>query len=161
MIKRKLFVLLASLIMTSYIVGTTLKINETGIILRPTVVKELQPYVDHFKNTFHRVCSNKVLTNTYNFKFEKDPIIPDSNGVVGYCQPAVTGFQIVVSNRFWVFADEDERFHLMMHEQSHCFIGKDHVEDPDNYMYPTLRNMNREQVQKQLEKDMEEYCNAR
>jgi hypothetical protein len=117
----------------------------------------LEPYNAEYREILLGVCPSKSnLPGTrYTINF-----VPKGDGWIGVCKPRLGGFTINIDREYWnTRATPEEKTQLMYHELTHCILDKDHSEDPNNYMYPTIIPMAYEDLIIQVKKDMQEYCN--
>lgn len=77
---------------------------------------------------------------------------------IGECYVNPSFFIIKVDPDFWHTASNDDKFQLLAHEMAHCLLHKDHVDNPNNYMYYELRKLKKKVVREQFIVDLEEHC---
>lgn len=124
--------------------------------------KHSEPAFKEYVNTYYtrlaKVCPEKMKyqVNYYTIRYTYD-----DHDWIGLCSPDINGFTIDIDYYWWQKASLNERQNLIFHELSHCSIYRDHVDDIDNYMYPTLMNIPESKVLTQLTDNMVDYCNDR
>lgn len=81
-------------------------------------------------------------------------------GVIGLCTQYLYKWTIEIDPGHWDNLSELERIALLRHEMAHCMLGKNHVKDPNNYMYEYLPRLSEEVQLKQFIKDINDHCNS-
>jgi hypothetical protein len=118
---------------------------------------ELLPYAEFYYDKLASVCKNSPLLRD---EFISIKFVPDNSEWIGLCAYRINGFQILVNARYWysIKTTDSERKLLIYHELSHCVLGQPHVEDIDDYMYPSVQPIPEEVFIKQVIRDMEKSC---
>lgn len=116
----------------------------------------LEPYVFDYYEIFKERCPNKAKEagNMYSIQF-----VDKNDDWIGVCMFRFNGYKIYINKNWWDnTAIEQDRRQLMYHELAHCVIDKMHVNDPNNYMYPSIQPLYYEDYIKQVESDIDAYC---
>lgn len=117
--------------------------------------KNLKPYVKEVLEITNKYCTKKQYYNplhTYIY-FKKLP-----NNIIGYCSSKINGYGITIDPIYWKYATEADRFQLVVHEMSHCIIGKNHVDNKFNYMYYSLYPLSKQIVTQQFIENLRSVC---
>ncbi len=115
--------------------------------------KDIQPYYDAFIENFTEICGNYNPPNLVNIHFTK-LVSPNIGGCLSY----PFGYTLDIDQEYWDLAPSSRRVQLVYHELSHCVLGKDHVDNPDNYMYSSLEDLPLETTLNQTRDNMHEFC---
>jgi hypothetical protein len=106
------------------------------------------PYVVKFKEMRKESCSSydEDLDQSHQFiKFET--LMPS---YLGLCAMGPDSFTIKIDKGFWSRASEDERYEVIMHELTHCFLYMGHINEKNHYMNPNEQRITKEMVDKQM-----------
>ena len=80
---------------------------------------------------------------------------------IGVCIVRAHSFTVQIDPIYWLTSDENAKWELMYHELAHCFLLKNHVDNPENYLYPYAVGLNKEEVTKQFIEDLKEHCHGK
>jgi Zn-dependent peptidase ImmA (M78 family) len=118
------------------------------------VDKGLESYVSDFEQLDKIYCPGGELPNQLVIKFGD----LSKENWLGVCKISPVRSEVIFDKDYWTNADEDDKISLVFHELSHCILDLDHVDDPNNYMYPSYTRMNRDVVIAQTIKNIKETC---
>lgn len=118
----------------------------------------LIPYTTKVMNIVNTYCNKNQYSSAlhkyvYFHKLDKDE--------VGECTFGYNKFVIKIDNSFLQRANEDEKYEVIFHEMYHCLFFKDHVTDPNNYMFYRIAHLNKETIVKQFTDDVKKICEAK
>lgn len=107
---------------------------------------ELVPYVQRYYALIDSVCPKGFFRNP---KQVSITITKDLEGtIIGQCRFRYNGATILIDEGFWKSAPENQKYSVMMHEMTHCFMTDGilaafpyHVDNPYHYMYAYNNNM--------------------
>lgn len=101
---------------------------------------ELKPFVTRYHSLVDSVCPKNYFRDPVRVSIKFDDI-KDSN-VIGLCKITYNSAKIYIDRSFWNTYSFNERYSLIMHEMTHCFMTKNllagfpfHQDDPLHYMY--------------------------
>lgn len=131
-------------------------INEEVVFAYKDADVQLKTYVNDYISLFEQECPVKAKerTNVYTVQFG------DGNDRwIGICMLRLNGFRVKIDKKWWdeQWYDEDRR-QVVYHELTHCFLYKDHVDDPGNYMYPSMAHLSYNVYLPQVKADLQEFC---
>ena len=100
---------------------------------------ELLKYFNKNLNLIKTYCTDAQFYYPYmtSVTFEKIKL----PGVVGYCNIKANGFRLVFDKPYWDNLSELTKTQLMLHEMAHCMFDQEHVDDPNNFMYPEMNHI--------------------
>lgn len=79
--------------------------------------------------------------------------------VLGLCYTdKETYWDIFIDSGYWLTTSKDMQFELLAHEIEHCMFFRKHVDNEENFMYPSIRNLTKEEVKQQLINNLNEDC---
>lgn len=121
---------------------------------------KLIPYVNTYMHYIDMTCP-KGLPNPpekYTIKIVKESFFKTS--WVGVCRPKLNGFEVEIKEEFWNDMEGIDyiKQQLINHELAHCFLGKNHIKDPNNYMNPSIEYLSPRAVLGQTILDIKQYC---
>lgn len=117
--------------------------------------KQLKPYEQEVMEIVKQYCkSNQYFRPSQRMMYFHTL----KDNAIGMCIILPFSFKIEIDPLFWISADSDQRTEVIYHEMAHCLLGKEHVDNPNNYMYYSLVDMPKEEVKKQFIKDLEKHC---
>lgn len=108
---------------------------------------EFIKYHNEFINIVNTYCTEDKYFNPLQTSINFGPM---DRPHIGYSQRGFSRITIVIDKEHWDIADEDMRYSLLFHEQSHSVLGLDHVEDEHNYMYFAENFLPKHVVKQQL-----------
>lgn len=117
--------------------------------------RQLKPIVKDLMNDVHAHCKPGQYFNP-DKRFIEFANLKDSD--VGECTTSKNYYIISIDRRYWYRINEDERYDIMAHELAHCLLFKEHVDNPDNYMYYRTTDLKKAQIKQQFIQDLEEHC---
>jgi hypothetical protein len=128
-----------------------------GLNLIPiySVDPELKYYHDMFNKALKINCGydiEKPRQVIVKFAKIKEP------DVMGLCERGLFRSTIKIDPDKWQHLTLEERFVLMMHEETHCQLKVEHSNNPRHYMYPDIIQTNPWIVTKQVIQQMKEVC---
>lgn len=121
-----------------------------------SVDSEFQPYYNEYMTIVKENCNSSqyVTPRQLEIKFA-DLEYPE----IGVCKFNYFGRHIIeIDKKFWNRSNNDNRFNLMFHEQTHCVFHVGHTPDPNNFMYAALNYLTISQVNEQLKQFLKEHC---
>ena len=145
-IKENIFMLLATAL-------SLIVLFDQSIIIRD-IDPEVKPLYKQYIHLAPKSCRDKLLDyNKITVKF-------DTLGAsfIGICKEHFRERIIVLDRGFWLGVNDENRQQLFFHEMSHCFLGKDHVDDIDNYMFPVHFPVPHGKFLSQVKADIKEFC---
>lgn len=121
--------------------------------------KDYYNYYQEYQNLLKNYCPshnfyvNQVIIQPGNL----DPV---HTSIIGTCfNGKILSSIIIIDKSFWEIASNDQKYQLIMHEMSHCFINKRHIDNPFNYMYPyNDETLTKEVTKNQVINDIKEIC---
>lgn len=117
---------------------------------------DLQPYYTEVNNIIEENCPSKRYFNPSKIVVVKRNL---PSPIIGYCQPNINSFKIIIDTEYWDTGTNNQKFFLMAHELSHCMLSVQHSEDSLNYMYPDENeSLSRITVIEQLIQNIKNFC---
>lgn len=82
--------------------------------------------------------------------------------IIGMCETDQDSFfNIYIDNSYWLQASTDIQFELVSHELEHCLFFRNHVDNPNNFMYYAVRNQTKDETKQQLIANLNEDCGSK
>ena len=108
---------------------------------------EIKPYWDKEVAVLEDMCGKKIEMPS---KVYVD--FGDTEGAIGYCQPFLNGFKIILSKPYWdKVLDRVGKRQLLLHEMMHCIFKEKHnTLDPTSFMYPEYTEIKEEALMAQV-----------
>ena len=145
-IKQNIFMLLATALSLIVLFDQSLFVRD--------IAPEAKSLYKQYINLVPKSCRDKLLDyNKITIKFE-----PLGSNYLGVCKEHFRERIIVLDRPFWDTSDEENRQQLLFHEMAHCFLGKDHVNYADNYMFPVHYPLPHGIFISQVKADIKEFC---
>jgi hypothetical protein len=117
--------------------------------------KTLEPYKIEIMDIIKKHCNNDEYYNPLKqfLYFQRQ-----GNEVIGQCNLNNFYYSITIDPDYWKHFTEDEKFQLVAHEVFHCALGFLHVDNPNNFMYYRMVDLNRSTVISQMESYLKFRC---
>lgn len=117
----------------------------------------LIPYTNAVMKIVNTYCTKSEYNNPLHEYIYFSKLSQDD---IGQCGFGYNKFTIKIDSKFWFRASEDERYETVFHEMYHCLFGKEHVDNPKNYMFYRIANLSKETVTQQFTDDVKKICKA-
>lgn len=130
------------------------------ILARELVIeKELIPFLEEWKTLYKKAC-NKPIDQLVPPGLSLILLRPTKAGVLGVCYYSYgRGFEIHISPGLLVSPDWDNKMRtVVFHEFTHCMLNVKHTEDPNNYMFKYITEMDEETLNAQVLQNLREHC---
>ncbi len=115
----------------------------------------LTPYTNKVLEIVNTYCNKNQYNSTLHKYIYFAKLIDDE---VGECSYGYRSFIIKIDRKFWFRSNEDERNEVIFHEMYHCLFKKDHVDNPNNYMYYRMTSLKKEVIVQQFTEDVKRIC---
>lgn len=116
----------------------------------------LEPTLNPLMDLYTGYCRKSLPTHT----IKVAPVKSKDPGVIAECQSGLYRKTIRIDPKFFQVASEQHKLTVLAHEFSHCFLGLDHVEKEDHYMYPMpSRKIEHMELKWQFGADLLRECN--
>lgn len=103
------------------------------------VDKELDMYHQMFMSVVRYNCKEDEYYQPNQLIVDFSPDSDWNN--LGTCQTGLSRSEIHINKDEWVGLSDDDKFQLMMHEETHCVLKLDHIDDDGHYMSPAMHEI--------------------
>lgn len=121
---------------------------------------DFQPFVDEYLTIINKECLEDQINYPKKTAIFYTNSFPD-NQIAGECERWDGGWDIIILRSEWDKITPDDKRVLIFHELSHCMLLKEHVESPDNYMYSSIVDLNKDVVYDQVLEDAWTHCGTK
>lgn len=117
--------------------------------------KEVEPLVNEGLAYIEHYCPKYKYSN---IKYKLIGKIDLPLNMAGVCMASSFGYVILFDEPYWDMIPDDTKYLVILHELNHCYTRKKHIDDPNNFMYPSVQMIEKGIVKYQFIKDIREFC---
>lgn len=136
------------------IVALSIILSITFLIPERSVDKQVEEYYNTYVQQLNTICPGKFKEpHQLIVGFKK---LPDTT--IGVCFRLLTKRYMYIDSDYWTYSYDYKRKQVLYHELSHCFLHKEHVDIPNNYMYYQDSEIMPHVFESQVIADMRTWC---
>jgi len=113
------------------IVALSIILGFTFLLPERKINKDLEPYYNTYVKQLDTFCPGKYK-EPHQIVIDIKPLVGNN---IGLCFKLFTKRYMYVDENHYEYSDDYKRKQVMYHEFSHCLLDKEHVADPNHYMY--------------------------